>query len=616
MIDFLQDYARQYSEDNVDEPDVIPPEPRKKVGRNEPCPCGSGKKYKKCCMDKPQANSVDNVISLADRRVQIAELTPEERMTLSRIVQAQIKISRKDGMIKLQNRDEDFLLRTPHALYELIKMFVSSSEDDDCARMEVCQSLLLVQLTELRFALERGKSDAAQQMRTLNNYLEALMTKDEHGLQVASSVCHFLAEARLPIADRLKTLYLQQGVQSKEDVNALPGKVDDSILLEMLVQHDVEDPYNGYYLLMDTVQMLDNESIVALAVKMLHAEGAECSLLREIAALFVIHPQQQVREQVIAELQSCAADMSSATLSRLILLRNWLPEQERQGLDQCIKHARKARVVCAEIKKCQDIECYASVVDGSGTQMFWLKCGIAKQYRIACFMWKQKEGLVDVWGAETTRTEVNNILRRAKKEVGFAAVERDYVDLMLGHALSVNAARGTVPPMGMLEAVENLGVNSWQPSAIDTQVCLDELIAEAKALKKAIFTTRAQHKIYEESYYWLDKKCFETWFEDHADIDKMLLKQLGPVDTWAGKKELQGIEIILNDFLENNRQVWAQRQLFATLWLKAYTGRTPLAWHKMLCMTNWIAGDDSLQGNPLMIAIATTSLRAAYERLQ
>lgn len=24
-----------------------------KIGRNEPCPCGSGKKYKKCCIDKP-----------------------------------------------------------------------------------------------------------------------------------------------------------------------------------------------------------------------------------------------------------------------------------------------------------------------------------------------------------------------------------------------------------------------------------------------------------------------------------------------------------------------------------------------------------------------------------
>jgi uncharacterized protein YecA (UPF0149 family) len=28
-----------------------PPEPRRstKIGRNQPCPCGSGKKYKRCC---------------------------------------------------------------------------------------------------------------------------------------------------------------------------------------------------------------------------------------------------------------------------------------------------------------------------------------------------------------------------------------------------------------------------------------------------------------------------------------------------------------------------------------------------------------------------------------
>ena len=26
--------------------------PSQKVGRNDPCPCGSGKKYKNCCMLK------------------------------------------------------------------------------------------------------------------------------------------------------------------------------------------------------------------------------------------------------------------------------------------------------------------------------------------------------------------------------------------------------------------------------------------------------------------------------------------------------------------------------------------------------------------------------------
>jgi len=31
-----------------------------KVGPNDPCPCGSGKKYKKCCMQKEKANSMEN----------------------------------------------------------------------------------------------------------------------------------------------------------------------------------------------------------------------------------------------------------------------------------------------------------------------------------------------------------------------------------------------------------------------------------------------------------------------------------------------------------------------------------------------------------------------------
>lgn len=33
------------------------PPPVPKVGRNAPCPCGSGKKYKKCCSGKPPATA-------------------------------------------------------------------------------------------------------------------------------------------------------------------------------------------------------------------------------------------------------------------------------------------------------------------------------------------------------------------------------------------------------------------------------------------------------------------------------------------------------------------------------------------------------------------------------
>ena len=33
---------------------------RRKVGRNDPCPCGSGKKYKKCCLNKSRVNPLLN----------------------------------------------------------------------------------------------------------------------------------------------------------------------------------------------------------------------------------------------------------------------------------------------------------------------------------------------------------------------------------------------------------------------------------------------------------------------------------------------------------------------------------------------------------------------------
>lgn len=32
-----------------------------KTGRNEPCPCGSGKKYKKCCLKNKKPVTVENV---------------------------------------------------------------------------------------------------------------------------------------------------------------------------------------------------------------------------------------------------------------------------------------------------------------------------------------------------------------------------------------------------------------------------------------------------------------------------------------------------------------------------------------------------------------------------
>lgn len=48
----------------------------KKAGRNDPCPCGSGKKFKKCCEGKPlgarqiTVNPAKNLSTLFQQSVQ------------------------------------------------------------------------------------------------------------------------------------------------------------------------------------------------------------------------------------------------------------------------------------------------------------------------------------------------------------------------------------------------------------------------------------------------------------------------------------------------------------------------------------------------------------------
>jgi len=46
--DFLEQFYAMHKEFDTNKTNVIQAV-SKKIDRNEPCPCGSGKKYKKCC---------------------------------------------------------------------------------------------------------------------------------------------------------------------------------------------------------------------------------------------------------------------------------------------------------------------------------------------------------------------------------------------------------------------------------------------------------------------------------------------------------------------------------------------------------------------------------------
>lgn len=41
----------------------------KKINRNDPCPCGSGKKYKNCCMNQSKESTTPNALEKLKQRM-------------------------------------------------------------------------------------------------------------------------------------------------------------------------------------------------------------------------------------------------------------------------------------------------------------------------------------------------------------------------------------------------------------------------------------------------------------------------------------------------------------------------------------------------------------------
>jgi hypothetical protein len=61
----------------------------KRVGRNEPCPCGSGKKYKQCCLEKDEAADREARAKALDAASTEAREAPKAAPTPSRRQNAQ-----------------------------------------------------------------------------------------------------------------------------------------------------------------------------------------------------------------------------------------------------------------------------------------------------------------------------------------------------------------------------------------------------------------------------------------------------------------------------------------------------------------------------------------------
>lgn len=113
-----------------------------KVGRNELCPCGSGKKYKKCCLGK-ESSAVESILRLVTTEEAVAhEAVAVQPSALQETTEAAARTESKLTLTKLKKM-VTHELKWEHPAHEQLALQLMESMRNDYERELIFEALML-----------------------------------------------------------------------------------------------------------------------------------------------------------------------------------------------------------------------------------------------------------------------------------------------------------------------------------------------------------------------------------------------------------------------------------------------------------------------------------------
>jgi hypothetical protein len=598
-----------------------------KVGRNDPCPCGSGKKYKQCCLGKPQTAKTQPALAAPIPEPPTTKGGSKPQRTRPTDAQATTAAAKQlvaDVVAWRRNprHQEPWApavvraLETNHDLAPaLLRLLLSDFAPDGRQQTPpedygACLALLNDALTQIRYSVERKRPWAVAMAEQIQTEMAETAFKPEVDARVQQDLIEALHNAKLELHPRIR----EQALAVAEYYGRFrsgKGAPDLDTLLERLVREArPRDPFDLLDPILAEMGLMPVEGQAVLATGML---ASSQPLLNELAVLMLLHPNAEVRT-ALAEASrhgSLVRRVSALGLRRLIGLRNWLPAGERPAVDALIKDVRLAGVESAPLPPVQPIGVYASTFDGSGAQGVWFFTKDGQHYRIDGVLVKQGLGIREAWGdGGMTKREMEARARAMTADANAVKVHRAYLDLLVAHFIAVGLEQGTPPSPYLMSVAEKAGGDYWKPD----RVSLDESIAELEARAPDAFTPERVREAQESAHGWPSYQDFaSSWFEDDARVDDLLREQVGRPQDWMLRLPVS-LRVIVEEVLEGKRAVWAERLLWMSLWAQAREAQPKVPWQDFLIVAKDLNRGTPLSRIPLMGAIALRTVQSASRR--
>jgi hypothetical protein len=410
----------------------------------------------------------------------------------------------------------------------------------------------------LRYRVEGRHEWAGQLVEAVRKELFLLAETDEIAPEMLMFLLNGFIEAKLDPGEDLTNL-LGTAAVGRAAGAATPEPPNLAELFESVVEQSGGNEFEVHAGFMESSQTLPPEIRQTLVEKIVTSDHP---VLQDTGILFLLDPASQVRRAVCQMVGRNALPslLSSTSLRRMIALRNWLPEDERQPLDKAIGTARRNQVECASWPRKRVAKILATNMDGAGAQSVFAIVKEGRKNTIACLLVKQGVGIADAWCLrEQTKAEVKSFLGHIQEATDCIPVGMDFLRALIPHYLAVGQRDGKTPAVGFLEFVETIGIEQWQPSVFAAGDLLSLL---ETGDRPGDFAENMIALVSEGDIEWFNESAFtESWFESDADVDALLAAK-------HRSRKPAKVNAVIKSVLEPRRAKWVERFLWTALWLK------------------------------------------------
>ncbi|NTV13540.1 MAG: hypothetical protein HGA96_06375 [Desulfobulbaceae bacterium] len=480
--------------------------------------------------------------------------------------------------------------------------------------LEAALRLLFDALEILRYQLEIQRPGAREHMARWQEALARHVFAAGGEADLCTAVTGTLLQARVEILPQLHEAGSRRMLSRGEAEMLNTGlPEDDGVqgLFSALEASGVDSPFELMEGLLEMIAVGDAEVQMGMAGAMLTADS---QLIRETGALMLFHPQAAVRAGLAQGLSAIDGKfISPATLRRLIVARNWFPEEIRTGIDQAVSNARRARVECAPIPQGMVMSVYASAVDGAGAQSFQAVIPDGNGFVSCSILLKMGVGVADAFMVPLkNKRALGDFQAMLAEEAAMLESTPAHLDQRVCQALAEGARLGKVPSPWLVAIAECLGREHWRVVPFDPRQELATLRAALEISGSKYLTERAGREALELSAKWHERRPFAaSWFEDGAAVERDMLAATGKKKNPA-PDQVQAQ--LLGGVLQERRENWLERLVLTAMWLRS-AKHPPLPWPQMFHVAAALADDQlPLREIPLMCAVAAMTCEAYQAR--